>query len=226
MKVKDVMSPGVITVRPDATLKEVASLLAEHGISGVPVVDDAGSVLGVVSKTDILIKERAAQPERGGVLALLRGLSDAEAATAVKVDARTAAEAMTSPVLSIQEERDLAAAAALMLDSRVNRLPVLRGDALVGIVTRSDLVRAFTRSDADIEQEIREEILQRTFWVPAGSVAVTVAEGIVQLVGEVETRADAEMLPETVRRVVGVVAVEGDLKWRVDGQFEFERRRA
>lgn len=226
MKVKDVMSPGVVTVRPEATLKEVASLLAEHAISGVPVVDDAGIVRGIVSKTDILIKERAAQPERGGVLAMLRGTSGADAATALKVGARTAAEAMTSPVLSIQEERDLAAAAALMLDSRVNRLPVLRGDVLVGIVTRSDLVRAFTRSDADIEQEIREEILQRSFWVPAGAVNVTVAEGVVQLVGELETRADAEMLPETVRRVVGVVAVEGDLTWRVDGSLEFERRRA
>ena len=225
MKVKDVMTPGVITAKPEATLKEVASLLAEHGISGVPVVDDADKVLGVVSKTDILIKERAAQPEQRGMLAMLRGGAD-DSATALKVEARTAAEAMTSPVIGVQEERDLAAAAGLMLDHRINRMPVLRGDQLVGIITRSDLVRAFTRSDAAIEQEIRDEILQRTFWLPAGAVAVTVCEGVVQLVGEVETRADAEMLPETVRRVVGVVAVEGDLRWRVDAALDFERRRA
>ena len=225
MKVKDVMTPGVITVQPEASLKDVASLLAEHGISGVPVVDAGGKVLGVVSKTDILIKERAAQPEQRGVLALLRGGGD-DSATAVKVEARTAREAMTSPVIAVQEERDLAAAAGLMLDHRINRMPVLRGDQLVGIITRADLVRAFTRSDEAIEQEIRDEILQRTFWLPAGAVEVTVTEGVVQLLGEVETRADAEMLPETVRRVVGVVAVEGDVRWRVDAALDFERRRA
>lgn len=225
MKVKDVMTPGVITVKPDATLKEVASLLAEHGVSGVPVVDGDGKVLGIVSKTDILIKERAAQPEQRGMLAMLRGGAD-DSATAVKVEARTALEAMTAPVVGVQEERDLAAAAGLMLDNRINRLPVLRGNQLVGIITRSDLVRAFTRSDADIEQEIRDEILQRTFWLPAGAVEVTVCEGVVQLNGEVETRADAEMLPESVRRVVGVVAVEGDVRWRVEAALDFERRRA
>jgi CBS domain-containing protein len=224
MKVRDVMTAAVRTVSPDATLKEVAAMLAEHGISGMPVVDDAGTLLGVVSKTDILIKERASSGERGGLLAMLRG-GDHDAAT-VKIEARTAAEAMTSPVIAIDPERPVAAAAAIMLDNRINRLPVVRDDALVGIVTRSDLVRAFTRTDAEIEREIHEDVVQGTFWLPDGSVAVTVSEGVVQLLGEIETRADAEMLPEVVRKVLGVVAVEANLTWRVDGQREFVRRRA
>lgn len=226
MRVREIMSSGLITVGPDASLKDVASLLAEHAISGVPVVDGAGAVLGVVSKTDILIKQRALPDEQTGMLARLRGARGEGISTIEKVEARTAAEAMTAPAVTIDQEREVGAAAALMLDNRFNRLPVVHGGKLVGIVTRSDLVRAFTRSDEDIEREIREEIIEHSFWVPAGAIHVTVCEGVVQLVGEIETRADAEMLPEVVRKAVGVVAVESNLSWRVDGAHEFERRRA
>lgn len=226
MKVREVMSSGVITVGRDAGLKDVAALLAEHGISGVPVVDGAGEVLGIVSKTDILIKQRALPDEHAGMLARLRGARPDGISTVEKVEARTAAEAMTMPAVTIDQEREVSTAAALMLDNRVNRLPVVHGGRLVGIITRSDLVRAFTRADADIEREIREDIIEHSFWVPAGQIAVTVCEGVVQLLGEIETRADAEMLPEVVRKAIGVVAVESNLSWRVDGTREFERRRA
>lgn len=224
MRVKDVMSQPVLTVAPEATLKEVAALLAEHAISGMPVVDASGELVGVVSKTDILRKESADAGERGGLLGLLRGGDDP--ALALKVQARTVAGAMTAPVLAIDPERPVAAAASMMLDNRVNRLPVLSGGELVGIVTRSDLVRAFTRPDADIEREIRDEVLLASFWLPKGAVTVAVQDGVVQLRGGTETKADAEILPEMVRRVVGVVAVEAALTWRVDRTVEFEQSRS
>jgi CBS domain-containing protein len=129
-------------------------------------------------------------------------------------------------VLAIDPERPVAAAASMMLDNRVNRLPVLSGGELVGIVTRSDLVRAFTRPDTDIEREIRDEVLLASFWLPKGAVTVTVQDGVVQLHGGTETKADAEILPEMVRRVVGVVAVEAALTWRVDRTVEFEQSRS
>ena len=224
MKVHDVMTSPVHTVGPDATLKEVAVLLGDHGISGLPVVDDDGALVGIVSKADILMKESAVTGERGGLIGLLRG--GADPLLLHKVEARTAGEAMTSPVLSIEPGRSIAAAAALMLDSRINRLPVVKQGQLLGIVSRSDLVRAFTRSDADIEREIREEVLKDMFWLLPTAIAVDVKAGEVTLRGELETRTDAEMIPRFVRKVVGVVAVESSLIWQVDGPTNFVRRRA
>lgn len=223
MKVRDVMTSEVRTVDPDATLKEVALLIAEHGVSGLPVVSADGALLGIVSKTDILLKESAATSERGGLLGLLRGGNDPE--LALKVDARTARDAMTSPVISIDPDRAVAVAAGMMLDARVNRLPVVSDGVFVGIVSRSDLVRAFTRSDDAIAHEIGDEVVQGIFWLPPASIGVAVKDGVVTLSGEIETRTDAEMLPKFVRKVAGVVAVESTLSWRVDGPIQFEQRR-
>jgi len=101
-----------------------------------------------------------------------------------------------------------------MIDEGVNRLPVVDDGALVGIITRADIVRAFTRSDAELASEILDDILRRTFWAEPGSVTVTVTDGRVALAGQVETEADAEMLPLFVSRVPGVVAVDADLRAR------------
>ena len=223
MKVRDVMTTQVRTVDPDATLKEVALLIAEHGISGLPVVAADGTLLGIVSKTDILMKESAERGERGGLLGLLRGGNDP--LLALKVDARTARDAMTAPAISIDPDRAVAVAAGMMLDARVNRLPVVSDGALVGIVSRSDLVRAFTRSDAAIALEIREEVVQGIFWLPPTTIGVAVKDGVVTLSGEIETRTDAEMLSKFARKVIGVVAVESTLTWRIDGPIQFEQRR-
>jgi CBS domain-containing protein len=161
MKVKELMSEGVITVAPDATLKEVAALLVEHGISGVPVVGADGALLGVVSEGDILLKERGADRESG----LLRWLLGGVSIEAEKLEARTASDAMTSPAVTIAPNRDVYQAARLMTDEGIKRLPVVDGHgSLLGIVTRRDLVKAFARSDDDVEREIEETVL-RTFWI-------------------------------------------------------------
>ena len=188
MKVKDIMTTAVQTVGPNASLKEVAVLLSKLRISGLPVVDATGAVIGVVSKTDILRKGSSA--------------------------ARTAGEAMTAPAVTIDPDRSVSAAAALMLELGIARLPVLEGGSLVGLVSRSDLVRAFTRPDAEIALEIRREVLEGVFSLPSGTVDVTVEGGIVQLAGELSTETDVVALPEAVRLIVGVVAVESQLEWR------------
>lgn len=228
MKVQEVMTSPVRTVGTDTTLKDVARLLGEHSISGLPVVDASGALLGIVSKADILLKETGgtgAAGERGGLLSLLRDGGDPPLAR--KVEARTAGEAMTSPAISIEPDRSIAAAAALMLESRINRIPVVSRDGtLVGIVSRSDLVRAFTRSDADIEGEIREDVLMGVFWLVPTAIEIEVEKGEVTLRGELEMRTDAEMIPKFVRKVFGVVGVESQLTWRIDGRAEFERRGA
>ena len=85
---------------------------------------------------------------------------------------------------------------------------------LIGIITRADLVRAFVRSDVEVEREIREDVLRRVMWIEPGVVGVEVAGGEVRLTGEVDTKTDAEILPRLVQRVPGVVGVLSKVRWR------------
>lgn len=215
MKIKDLMTQDVQTIGPEASLKEAAALLAERGISGVPVVDGARRVLGVLSEADILAKERGQLPERKGLFGLLhsRELVDLES----KLDARSVADAMTAPALTIRPKDPLSKAAALMADKGIKRLPVVEDGTLVGIVTRADLVRAFIRTDEEIEREIREDVIMHTLWITPEELTINVEGGVVTIAGEVEMRSDAELLPEFIRRVVGVVHVEPRLTYRADG---------
>lgn len=214
MKVKELMTTEVRTVTPETPLKEVASILAGGGISGLPVCDGDGRVVGVVSEADILYKEQARRRRRSGPFAWF---TDAAAYDAVvKGAARSAGETMSEPPVTIGPERSVAEAARLMIERGVNRLPVVRGEELVGIVTRADLVRAFTRSDGEIAAEIREEILKRALWIEPETISVEVADGEVTLAGQLEGRSDAELLRTLVGRVPGVVAVHSEVGWRVD----------
>jgi CBS domain-containing protein len=212
MRITDIMTSDVVTVRPEASLKEVAGVLAEHRISGVPVVAEGGDVVGVVSEGDILFKERGPS-ERGGRLAWVFDRFGIEGQS--KHEAHTASEAMTSPAKTIAPWRDVSVAAAQMLEAGVNRLPVVDSSSrLVGIVTRADLVRAFARSDAEIEREIREDVLLRMFsFSDRSAVTVAVEEGKVTLGGSVHARTDAVLVPAAVARVPGVVEVESSVGW-------------
>ena len=211
MKVRDLMSVEVLTTTPEAPLKVAAALLAERRISGVPVVDGNRAVVGVLSEADILVKTGGALPRSG----LLGWLLEPDFDLQDKIGARTVGEAMSAPAVTITPGRQVHDAAALMIAESVNRLPVVEDGALVGILTRADVVRAFTRTDAEIAGEIREEILRRTLWLEPGAVSMDVVEGAVQIEGEVETEADAELLPVFVARVPGVVSVRANVRARV-----------
>jgi CBS domain-containing protein len=211
MKVKDVMTTDVRTIRTDALLKEAAGLMAELRISGLPVLSAGGLVVGVLSEEDILFKETTHSAKEGFFDRLfLLPIPELEA----KLTARTVGESMTAPAMTIGPTRPLSEAANLMLEQGVKRLPVVdEAGALVGIVTRADLVRAFVRSDEEIAREIREDVIRRSLWIEPDSVEVVVERGEVRLAGEVETRAEAELIPEFVQRVPGVVSVLSKLRW-------------
>lgn len=200
MTVEELMSRDVITVQPDTPLKVVAELLCAHRISGVPVVS-GHRLVGVVSQTDIVAKER-------GRLAPRRFARRDDA----RRTALTAGDAMSAPPVVIEPWRSASSAAALMLERGVNRLPVVDGGAIVGIVTGTDLVRAFARGDREIEREIRE-VLTRSFWLDVSAVTVRVASGHVTVEGEVDTEAVADILPTVIERVPGVVSVDVNVAW-------------
>jgi CBS domain-containing protein len=211
MRVDEIMTREVVSVPPEMSLKDVARVLAARGISGVPVCDAMGAVLGVVTEADILRKEEGVDPELGRTLTWLVTRLDDELS---KVGARTAADAMTSPALTVRPGQSTADAARLMVDRRINRVPVVADGKLVGIVSRADLVRAFTRSDEEVEREIREDVLLRVMLLNPRGFGVYVHDGSVSLCGEVASRDDARMLVRCVRRVPGVVDVRAHhVRW-------------
>lgn len=213
MNVARIMTKDVVTVTPECTLKEVARLLAEHRIAGLPVCREDGELVGVVSEGDILWKETGLAADHGNLIARILNAADREDD---KLDAATAGEAMSAPAVTIGPEAAVAEAARLMIEERVNRLPVVVDGKVVGIVARSDLVRAFLRPDAEIEREITDDVLLRVLWIDPATLAITVNRGAVVLEGVVDNRSSAELVEAYVRRVPGVVSVESRLDWELD----------
>jgi CBS domain-containing protein len=213
MKIAEIMHRDVLTVTPETSLKDVAALLVRHRISGVPVVGPDGRVVGVVSEADIVLKEQGFEVELGSFLGRL--LDDAYGDND-RFDARTAGDAMTSPAVTASPTQSVYEAARLMATKKVNRLPVVQGSRLVGIVTRADIVRAFQRDDDEIEREIAQDVLLETLWIDPEPLEIRVEDGVVTLGGTVETKTIAQIVAAYVRRVPGVVAVHSELGWHVE----------
>jgi CBS domain-containing protein len=213
MRVKDVMTEDVAMVEQSVSLKEVARLMVECGVSGIPVVNSERLVLGVVSEADLIAKA-ASRPEGAGVLG---GQFRPDAIDERRLSATTAAEAMSTPPVTIDVDRSVGEAARLMVERRVNRLPVLNDGRLVGIVTRADLVRAFTRSDAEILDELRNDVLPNKLWISPNQVDITVIEGRVTVTGRVSTRTEVGLIEAFAWRLAGVVTVDcSGLSWESD----------
>jgi CBS domain-containing protein len=214
MRVEKIMTTAVVTASPQTPLKEIAELLAERRISGIPIVED-GIVVGVISESDIVRKEAADDTPRTGLFARRprRGSRS-------PVSALTARDMMTAPPLTVEPWMSLRAAAWLMAEHDVNRLPVVERGRLMGIVARADLVRAFVRPDADLEREVVEEVLPSLSLSPL-DIAVSVDHGVVSLDGELADERDVDALPHAVRHVAGVV----DIRSRVHQHLEEGARR-
>jgi CBS domain-containing protein len=216
MTVRDVMTRSVITVKRDTPLKEVARLLIDDRISGVPVVDPDGSIAGVVSEADLLIKEQGADAVRHRPLAWLLGESEGTRGQLDKLAAVTAEEAMTAPAVMIGSDRPIHEAAAVMTKRGVNRIPVVDEGRLVGIVTRADLVRAYLRSDEELAETIRSDVILRILWLDPAPFVVDVQDGIASISGRVDRRSTAEMLERAVAMVPGIVQVRSAVAWSTD----------
>ncbi len=208
---RDVMTSPVITVSPDTPVKKIAELLLTHHISGVPVLSD-GKLVGIVTEADLLHKERPELSE-GGILQLFRRGQLAEAER--KAEGLVARDVMTSPVVTVTEETPLREVASLMARRQINRVPVVRGDQVVGIVSRADVLRALVRSDQEVEQAVRRALLEE-LWIDPTGLRIEVRDGVVTLEGEVERRSDKELAERWVSTIDGVIRVESRLTYRFD----------
>jgi CBS domain-containing protein len=193
-------------------LKEVAKLLLEYRISGVPVVDDSGAVLGVVSEADFLRKE-AGDPAHRRRLGLRWLVHDRHAEEDHhRVGAISAGEAMTRPAVTIGGDRPLSEAARRMTEKRIKRLPVVEDGRLVGILTRTDVVRAYARTDDELFGAVSNAIR-----AVDGLRVVSVDEGVAELAGTVASRSLAGSIFDVVRGIDGIVAVDDhDVTWLAD----------
>jgi CBS domain-containing protein len=204
--VKDVMSTHVIAVRRNASYKDMAAMLHEQRVSAFPVLDDHNKVIGVVSESDLLTKEALG----GTVSGMLQSMvSQREHARAGAV---TAAELMTTPPVTIGPDESVTQAARVMYSRRLKRLPVTSDDGtLIGIVTRTDVLRVYSRPDADIQHEIIQDLILGTFRCDPARFAVTVTDGVVTIEGAPETDLAGRDIIDAVRHVEGVVAVRDQL---------------
>jgi len=190
----------------DATFKELAAVLRRYRVSALPVVDDAGRVIGVVSEADLLAKEALADP---GVMAEVLHRKDVR-----KAEGLTAGDLMTSPPVTAAPEDPIGQAARMMHFMRVKRLPVVNsGGQLVGIVSRSDVLAVFDRPDEDIRTEIVDSMLLHEFLIDPRLFKVTVESGVVTMEGTPETAALGRALVRKARHVPGVVAVRDRLTY-------------
>ncbi len=221
VRVGDVMTRDVVSVTPDIPLKDVAAVLVERGISGLPVCGPDGVVVGVLSEADLLVKQGGSPERSGGLFAWL--VETASAPDLAKLRAHTAGEAMTAPAITVETASPVSEAARTMVSLGVNRLPVVEDGRLVGIVTRADLVRLFTRSDEEIARDIRQDVVKR-LWIAPERIEVDVEQGEVVLRGEVDTEVEAALLEKRIPLVAGVVGVRSELSWAVDRSGNSSRR--
>jgi CBS domain-containing protein len=212
-KIEAVMTTEVVTAKPATPFRELVELLEQRRISALPVVDDDGRVIGIVSEADLLIKQ--GYPHGGDDVGMVEALRHRRRFD--KGAGTCAAEVMTRKVVSVPLGTRLPSAARLMIRLGVKRLPVVDDQGrLAGIVTRSDLLKAFLRPDPAIAWEIRHDILHDRFGAPGGGITVSVHDGMVALTGGVERRSQVNALVRAIQAVEGVTGVDAQLTWEID----------
>ncbi|MDX5376974.1 MAG: CBS domain-containing protein [Halomonas sp.] len=217
----DVMTPNVITVPPDADVREIARLLLENNISAVPVVDAEDKVLGIVSEGDLMrrVENGSEAPKSWWLKSFFTGGNSAS--EYVKTHARKAHEIMTRDLIIIGEDEPLHHVAKLLEKHHIKRVPVVRDGKLVGIVSRANLLRGFSATAPDAEtpvtsddRQIRDAILKEVdentgVWVDRINVIVT--EGVVQIWGLVESQEEKMAVQVAAENTPGVKTVENNL---------------
>ncbi|MDZ7676096.1 MAG: CBS domain-containing protein [Acidimicrobiales bacterium] len=203
------MTTPVVTVEPSTPFPTLVGLMVEHDISGLPVLDETGAVLGIVTEADLVSKEAHGGRQRSVVEFLGDLVAGGESRWVNRARGRDAETLMTRQLVTIREREDIRAAARQMLDRGVKRLPVLDDDqVLVGILTRTDLLRSLHRDDGEIDAAVRAA-LDDPLTSPTGTdLRVEARDGVVTLSGTVEFPHDLPTVEAVVWSIPGVVAVD------------------
>ena len=212
-----VMTSDVVRATADTTFREIVRLLDDHRISGLPVVDDGQRVIGVISESDLLAHAAAAEDRQGAHHARWSSLIRKGHDTDSGVMTLTARRLMTLPAVYAYAHESIAQAARIMARHGIERLPVVdEENRLVGIVTRRDLLKVFLRPDAEIRRVVAEDVLDRTCWIPPGTLDVEVRDGVVTVSGQLGRRSEIPPVLRLIQQVDGVVSVVDRLTCRYE----------
>ncbi len=221
MRAHQIMTRSVITIAPDATILEAAKTMLQHHVSGLPVVDAAGTLVGVVSEGDFIRRsEIGTQRKRGRWLKFLLG-TGAAATDYVHEHGRRVSEVMTADPVTVAEDATLEQIVTSMETNGVKRLPVMRGAELVGIVTRANLLQAVASLAREIpdptadDDHIRSRVIaaiEKNDWSPFG-LNVIVRDGIVHLSGVITDEGSRRAAVVAAENVAGVNKVHDHLCW-------------
>jgi CBS domain-containing protein len=221
MKAKDVMTAGVVTVAENAPINEAIRLMLQRSISGLPVTDASGALVGVVTEGDFLRRrELGTQRRAPRWLEFLLGPGKL-AENYVHAVGRKVRDVMTHEVLTVEEETSLGEVVAIMERHKIKRVPVLRHGKLVGIVTRGSLLHALARlqhldtavsSDITIRTKLVAE-LQKQAWAPLVAIDIAVTDGVVRYSGTILDDRQRQALRVAAENISGVKRVEDRLVW-------------
>jgi CBS-domain-containing membrane protein len=221
MRALDIMTPSVVTATPDMTIHDAARLFVDHRISGMPVVDEKGQVVGIVSQGDLLhrVENGTGHGKRKWWLDLLLSSPREQAARYVKEHGHRVGDVMCDQVISIPEDMPLQDIADLMERRHLKRVPVLKDGRLVGIVSRSNLIRALAsvepvvdsdvHDDASVRDAIAREMHGQRWGLPKQSILVK--DGVAHLWGVIESEEEQRAIRIAAENVPGVKRVESHL---------------
>jgi len=222
MKAEDVMTRDVISIDPDATVLQAARLMLQHHISGLPVIDKSGNLVGVLSEGDFLRRrETKTERRRSRWLEFLMGPGRIAAEYSHSHGSKVS-EVMTTNVLTVDVTTPLEDIVDVMERRRIKRVPVLCGGLVVGIITRSNLMHAMVslaraaQPAAGDDAAIRERLLaemQKEQWAPAATVNVVVHDGVVEFWGAIVDERQRIALKVAAENVPGVKGVKDHLVW-------------
>jgi CBS domain-containing protein len=216
MKAQDIMTRDVVTVRPNASVQDIAKLMVEKHISGIPVVNDDGAVIGMVSQTDLMHRaEVGTEPKRKW---WFRAFADANtlARDFVKAHGHAAHDIMARQIVSVRPDAELRDVADIMDKYKVKRVPVVQDGKLVGVVTRGDLVRALSlsqivKSDKKVDNaalhKTLKDRLHKHAWVNESFINLVVEDGVVEMWGYVESADQKRALRVLIEETEGVAKV-------------------
>jgi CBS domain-containing protein len=219
MNVADIMTRDVITVSATTSIPAAARLMVDHGVSGLPVVDQRGAIVGIITEGDLIVRQKTPPLTRRSRWALFFADPEGLARDYQRAAGTTVGEVMTREVAWVGPEWPIASVASKLEWLRIRRLPVVDASGqLVGIVSRGDLIKALAvtpvaiagrRPDTDLAADMRAR-LARESWASSG-ISVEAVDGVLRLSGMVESRAERSAIETMARAVDGCLGVEGQL---------------